>query len=284
MTLLVELGDLESLPVPVLLVDARIEADYIAGHIPGAIHLDTFEFSNEATGRGDFGAVEDAWREMLAGAGISESGSVVFYDIGTENRASRPALMLHFLGHPSSRVLHGGMTAWLKRGELQEAEPTILEPAPWRLGEQAKREGLVIGIDDVDDLVARGALLLDVRDAPEFEGTKNMQGNPRLGRIPGAIGYEWSRLLERTPQIDGSGTPRNGAEVLEHLRDGNELRSELAALGVRPQVEDIVVYCQKSHRASLVLVGLERLGFSNLHVYAGSFREWSRRADHPVEP
>ncbi|MDE3147595.1 MAG: sulfurtransferase, partial [Acidobacteriota bacterium] len=43
------------------------------------------------------------------------------------------------------------------------------------------------------------------------------------------------------------------------------------------------IYCQKSHRASLAYVAMKEMGYSNARVYVGSFREWSKRLDLPIE-
>jgi thiosulfate/3-mercaptopyruvate sulfurtransferase len=65
------------------------------------------------------------------------------------------------------------------------------------------------------------------------------------------------------------------------LRNEEELRARLAAVGIEPET-DVIVYCQKSHRACTVYLALERLGYAKAKVYPGSFREWSRRSDLPV--
>jgi 3-mercaptopyruvate sulfurtransferase SseA len=89
--ILMEPEELDRLEQTPCLVDARIEADYEAGHIPGALHLDTFEFSNEQTEGEQLDSVLDEWHEMFLAAGVPADRPVVFYDAGTENRGSRPA-------------------------------------------------------------------------------------------------------------------------------------------------------------------------------------------------
>jgi thiosulfate/3-mercaptopyruvate sulfurtransferase len=283
--LLIELADVSSLPSPVLFVDARIEADYQAGHIPGAIHQDSFDFANDLTDGDNLHKVIDAWHRMFCEVGIANSGSVVFYDVGTENRASRPAFMLHYLGHQNSYVLDGGMTAWLDNGGDITVEPTVLPPTNWDALPWNQRENIVLGVDSIiprlgDDRV----VLLDVRDEPEFLGVRQMEANPRLGRIPGAKGFEWTRFLTRRSDYPPeAGTSRNDGYVFEHLRPGEEVRAELAELGIRDLDSEVIIYCQKSHRASLAYVAMQEMGYTNARVYVGSFREWSKRLDLPIE-
>ncbi len=165
MTLLLELSELGSLPDPVLFVDARILADYERGHIPGAIHHDTFEFANEQTDGEHLEEVVDAWRQMFCDVGITFDDAVVFYDVGTENRAARPAFMLHHLGHPNVHVLHGGMTAWLDDNRGLSAETTRKPAVSWAAPPSQRRSGMVVGVDEVSACLGReDVVLLDVRD------------------------------------------------------------------------------------------------------------------------
>lgn len=285
MTLLVELSELASLPEPVVFVDARILADYEQGHIPGAIHHDTFEFANEQTDGAHLDEVVDAWRAMFCEVGITLEGSVVCYDVGTENRAARPAFMLHHLGHPNAHVLHGGMTAWIEGGGAVSTEPTVLPAVSWEAPAGQRRSGIVIGVDEVSARLGRqDVVFLDVRDESEYQALRQMQGNPRLGRLPGAVSFEWAHFLERREDFPAqAGTPRGETFVLDRLRPAEELRDELARAGVVDADTEVVIYCQKSHRASLVFLAFDALGYTNGHVYAGSFREWSRREDLPIE-
>jgi len=283
-TILLELNELDDLPRPLCLVDARIEADYAAGHIPGAIHLDTFEFANEHTAGDELDEVRASWHEMFLQAGVQLSETVVFYDAGTENRGSRPAVMLQEIGHESVRVLHGGMAGWLDAGRPIDRDNVIRERSEWARRRNGMKSGVVVGRDAVVvDLTRPDVVLLDVRSASEFAGTREMQGNPRLGRLPSARHVEWTSLISRRSEWpDGTGTPRDGDTLLYRFHDRDEIVARLASVGI-DQETDVLLYCQKSHRASVVYVALEALGMAKIRVYAGSFREWSRCADLPIE-
>ncbi|MDA8290936.1 MAG: rhodanese-like domain-containing protein [Actinomycetota bacterium] len=278
---LVELEELDELEPPLCLVDARLAEDYEVGHVPGALHLDTFEFANERTEGADLDALLRQWQQMFHDAGIRREESVVFYDAGTENRASRPALMLRALGHDRAHVLHGGMAGWLDAGGDTSVTSQRREPSSWARGTTS---GFLVGVDAVREVLGRpDVVLLDVRSDEEWEGTKQMQGNPRLGRLPGARHLEWRSLIQRRstwPQ--GAGTPRDGDSLLFRLHEPAALREKLAAVGLDADTE-VMLYCQKSHRASVVFVALEALGIERARVYAGSFREWSRRSDLPLD-
>lgn len=279
-TILVELGDLAGLAEAVLFVDTRTGPDYRRGHIPGAIHLDTFAYANEGTDPERWPGVVSHWRDVFAGAGISADKTVVFYDGGLENRAARNGFMLSYLGHPRAHVLHGGMTAWLRNGRERSKEVCVCAPVP--VIELPVRDGMVALVDDVVKALDEGGpQLLDVRDTAEYEGRVRLQWNPRMGRIPGALPLEWTAILT-AERVDRAlvGTPYYPTGMRVGLRGDDEIRAALAEAGVEDGSE-LIVYCQKSHRASTVYLALERLGF-DVRVYPGSFREWSRRRQLPI--
>jgi thiosulfate/3-mercaptopyruvate sulfurtransferase len=279
--ILIELADLEGLPAPVQFVDTRIGADYRRGHIPGALHLDTFPYANESTDSERWPQVVADWRKVFSGAGLHMDETVVFYDGGLENRAARNGFMLRYLGHPNAHVLHGGMTAWVRSGGASFRKPNVREPAA--LEELSLRDEMVALVADVERAVSEGGpLLLDVRDTGEFEGRVRLQWNPRMGRIPGAVPLEWTTLLT-FEDVDRAlvGTPYYRSGMRINLLDKEELREAFAAVGVE-EGSDVILYCQKSHRACTVYLALERLRYRSVRVYPGSFREWSRASHLPV--
>lgn len=129
------------------------------------------------------------------------------------------------------------------------------------------QHGLIATADEVaaalDD---PGVVVFDVRTDDEYHGRMAMQGNPRLGHLPGVAHIEWTDLT-----VDK-----------ERFKEPEEMRRLLADVGVVPEKE-IIVYCQRSHRATNTYTALESLGFPHVRVAIGSFFEWSRRADLPVE-
>jgi len=273
--LLVSLEELSSLDPAPIWVDTRRGADYRRGHLPGAIHFDNFIHANEHTSRAELDALAASWMAMFAAAGIPLDAPVIFYDAGMENRAPRPAFMLRALGNSESRVLHGGIRAWREAGRplsttLNSRPPGFPRARPPRLDQR-----WVAGVDDVIDTLRDGsAQLLDVRDEPEYRGRRRLQWNPRLGRLPGAIPLEWTALLERD-----SSTAQG---PLIGFKPDHELSQLVLGAGLSADLP-VIVYCQKSHRACNTYLALERLGFHDVRVYVGSFREWSRRPELPIE-
>jgi thiosulfate/3-mercaptopyruvate sulfurtransferase len=99
--------------------------------------------------------------------------------------------------------------------------------------------------------------VLDVRTAPEFDGSAGNSCDPRQGHIPGARNVEVSRLM--------------------HL----EREQIEAVVGVEPGAE-IVAYCHSGSRSAVATQILRELGYEARN-YVGSWHEWSRHDDLPVE-
>jgi thiosulfate/3-mercaptopyruvate sulfurtransferase len=112
----------------------------------------------------------------------------------------------------------------------------------------------------IDELAARldEVFVLDVRTPQEYDGSGGQPCDPRQGHIPGARNLDVYRLLETTE---------------------TELRDELSL----PEGAEIVAYCHSGSRSELATQALRALGY-DARNYVGSWHEWSRRADLPLEP
>jgi thiosulfate/3-mercaptopyruvate sulfurtransferase len=112
----------------------------------------------------------------------------------------------------------------------------------------------------IDELAARlgEVALLDVRTPSEYDGTNGKPCDPRQGHIPGARNLDVYRLMELSP---------------ERVR---------AVLAVEPGTE-VVAYCHSGSRSAIATQVLRALGY-DARNYVGSWHEWSRHDDLPVEP
>jgi len=104
--------------------------------------------------------------------------------------------------------------------------------------------------------------ILDVRRDEEYDGSRGAPCDPRQGHIPGAKQVEVSLLFA------GPGMPRPAADIqaLVGLEEGAE----------------IVAYCHSGSRSALATLALRFAGY-RARNYAGSWHEWSRHADLPLE-
>jgi thiosulfate/3-mercaptopyruvate sulfurtransferase len=115
-----------------------------------------------------------------------------------------------------------------------------------------------IGVEELAGRLDDSELVvLDVRTPAEYAGVAGAACDPRQGHIPGARNIELAALAGGTPE---------------------ELRSTVAA----PDGAEIVCYCHSGARSGLAATLLRAAGY-RARNYAGSWHEWSRAADLPVE-
>ena len=108
-------------------------------------------------------------------------------------------------------------------------------------------------------------VLLDVRSDDEWEGA-TPHFEPRGGRIPGARHLEWRRFVDAHGRLLPAAT----------------LETRLRALGISRD-DELVVYCTGGVRSAFVWAALRALGWPAVRMYDGSFLEWSKRRELPVE-
>jgi len=100
-------------------------------------------------------------------------------------------------------------------------------------------------------------VLVDVRSPNEFDGSLGSPCDPRQGHIPGARNIDVYRLMEMFPD------------------------DVHAQLGVERGTE-VVAYCHVGSRSAIAVQVLRSLGY-DARNYVGSWHEWSRHDDLPIE-
>jgi thiosulfate/3-mercaptopyruvate sulfurtransferase len=239
--------------------DVRGPNAHMRGHIPGSRPL--------VLGSPPPAADEESARELaqeialrLRRHGITGRERLVLVDRGDGVGAMPAAQMAELAGHPSVAILLGGMAAW--EGELEEG---AVELEPVR-GAEAELEPNPRALPTRQELTGRlgdeSLTLLDVRTPDEFSGRRGNQCDPRQGHIPGARNLEVGELYEAPGQ----------PAAPEHIR-------ELVGL---PEGAEVVAYCHSGSRSALATLALRSAGY-DARNYAGSWHEWSRHAELPLE-
>ncbi len=237
--------------------DVRGPNAHIRGHIPGSRPL--------VLGSPPPGADEESVRELarevalrLRRHGITGRERLVLVDRGDGVGAMPAVQMAELAGHERVAILLGGMAGWqgeLAEGpvELEPVREADLEPNPRAL---PTRQELSSRLDDP------ALALVDVRTPEEYRGKRGNHCDPRQGHIPGA------RLVEVEALFRGPGAP----ESAERIR-------ELVGL---PEGAEVVAYCHSGSRSALATLALRYAGY-DARNYAGSWHEWSRHDELPLE-
>ncbi|QIY73989.1 sulfurtransferase [Streptomyces sp. RLB1-33] len=233
-------------------------AAYAAGHIPGAVFVDLdAELAGEpgAGGRHPLPDLE-VFGEAMRAAGVSADRDVVVYDGGVGWAAARAWWLLGWTGHPSVRVLDGGLVAW--SGPVSSEIP---EPAPGTFEPAAGARPLL----DADGAaaLARTGLLLDARAGERYRGEVEPI-DPVGGHIPGAVSAPTTENVTETGEFRPSG----------------ELAERFKSLGVTGTSE-VGVYCGSGVSAAHEVLALAVAGIPAA-LYMGSWSEWSRDGSRPV--
>lgn len=259
---------------PTVIIDTRSPEAYAAGHIPGAVNIhDIFTYLATSTPEG-LDALKAKFSAAFGKAGLSGKETAVIYEEAMNTgfgQSPRGYVLLSYLGYPKISILHGGYRAWLDAGLPVSTEVPEVTPVEFPLLDTGTE--LLIGKDEVlaalDD---ENVVLLDVRDIDEWIGTSSSPYGkdfcPRKGRLPGARWIEWYRFM----------TP--GANPL--FKAAEEILAECHTVGIRPDTP-VYLYCFKGARASNTLVALKAAGIENVKLYFGSWNEWSRDPELPIQ-
>ena len=248
----------EHLAEPDLVVgDVRGPNAHTRGHIPGSRPL--------VLGSPPPGADESSLKELaheivlrLRRHGITGRERLVLVDRGDGIGAMPAAQLAELAGHKQVAILLGGMAGW--RGELEEG-PFELEPVREAelvpdLRALPTRQELAGRLDDA------ALTILDVRHDDEYTGKRGSACDPRQGHIPGA------RHVEVESLFAASGVPQSA----ERIRD----------LVGAPAGAEVVAYCHSGSRSALATLALRSAGY-DARNYAGSWHEWSRHPELPLE-
>jgi thiosulfate/3-mercaptopyruvate sulfurtransferase len=242
--------------------------DYLAGHIPGAVHADMDkDLAGEITrhsGRHPLPGAED-FIATLRGWGIHNDTLVVGYDYGNGALAARLWWMLRFwLGHENAAVLQGGLAAWQSAGgSLESAEPAY----PAGSFAASADDSPIVTSDEIARAIEAGRdiNLVDVRDPTRFRG-ESEPIDTTAGHIPGA------RNLPLGVSLDADGNWRQPAELAQIWRD-------FQAGG--PQ-EPPVAMCGSGVTACHLVLSAILAGLEAPRLYVGSWSEWIRDPERPI--
>jgi thiosulfate/3-mercaptopyruvate sulfurtransferase len=259
----------------VVVLDTRDPEVYAEGHLPGAVNVReifTYLATSDEAGMTE---LTGTFARLFGEAGLDGTKTAVLYEDAMDTgfgQSCRGYFLLSYLGYPSTKVLHGGYTAWTAAGlpvDTAVPAPVTTEfPLDVREGLVVTKEVMLAALDD-DAVTA-----LDCRDADEwFAESSSPYGVdfcPRKGRLPGAVWLEWYTTMTKDPT------------GVSYFRSPQEIAALAGKVGVGAGT-DTIIYCFKGARASNTFLALHEAGITSTRIYFGSWNEWSRDPALPIE-
>ncbi|MBP2460906.1 MULTISPECIES: 3-mercaptopyruvate sulfurtransferase [unclassified Rhizobium] len=240
------------------------DAEYAAGHIPGAVRFDHDKVADHSTGLPHMVPSPDVFADAVGKLGISENDRIVIYDGPGIFSSPRGWWLFRIMGAKQVFILDGGLDGWKAEGRALETEI----PSPVASNFDAElRLDKVIDYHQMMSIVSdRTSQIADARPAGRFTGTEpEPRAGMRSGHMPGAVN-----------------APSSSFSTNGKLKTIPELRQAIEAAGIdlgRP----VVTSCGSGITAAIITLALESLGHEDNALYDGSWTEWGGRSDTPIE-
>jgi len=234
------------------------EADYKAGHIPGARFI-TMQQVARTPGPDSPLVLElppaDDLRTRLQSYGIADDSRIVVYfgRNGGFPSATRVILTLDYIGlGGQTSLLNGGSAAWTRGGHALTA--AVPAASPGKLSVRPTK-AVVVDAEFVKTVPQKPAhTLVDGRAAVFYTGVSETYG--KSGHIPGAMNIPFTQIIDSELMVDRA-----------------RIEGLFRAAGVKPG-DTVVAYCHIGQQGTAVVFGARLLGHQVV-LYDGSMQDWA---------
>lgn len=240
---------------------------YTAGHIPGAVHMNTDDIEESTYWNIKTG---EEIKKVMANYGITKDTTVIVY--GADSGATRVAFVCLWAGVENVKVLDGGLDAWTKAG--YETKPGVeaakATTKDFGVAIPAHPEYVIAMPAEVQEKMANNDKfrLVSIRSLDEFEGkTSGYSYIQRAGEPEGAV---WGHDEPDYRNADGTFIAFDKAVAMWE------------AQGVTKDNE-IAFYCGTGWRATIPFLIAYENGWTNVKLYDGGWFVWQMDEKNPVQ-
>lgn len=255
--------------------DVRDQADYLEGHIPGAVNVGDVGKALRDPNREDFiptAAVE----KILGEAGIDPAKEIVVYGSTGNPFTAFAQYAIRYFGGRKAHAYHAGIEDWVAGGGPLSKSPA--KPAPVKLSLKIDPSTFVTTDQMLKSVGRADVQIVDARTPKEYSGDdiRAIRG----GHIPGAVNipYEQNWKDPETPQKLARKQVKDNSGM--DLKELGALKALYAKLDPK---KETVVYCQSGVRAAQTAAVLQDLGFDKVKVYESSWLGYASKLSAPAD-
>ena len=253
-------------------IDAESKMEYLAGHIPCAVHSDYAKNGWRMKVEGIPGMLPpvDKLEKLIGGLGIDNDTHVVIAGAGKQAKDFATAARIYWtfkvLGHDRVSILDGGAAAYapVKTNVIEKRD----QSRPSKIFKGELQTEMLVSAEELSKTLDEGTLPVDYRSSDMYLGINKSGKVKRNGTLPGAVNLPRSWLT-----VNNKGKLR----IPEALR-------ELYAAARVPTEGKQIAFCNTGHDAAIGwFVSSEILGNKEVKLYDGSLAEWSVDPKRPME-
>jgi len=236
-------------------------------HIPGAVFFDIDDIADTSRDLPHMVPPPEKFSAKVRRLGLGDGSRIVIYDQKGLFSAPRVWWMFRLFGHQDVAVLDGGLPKWQREGRR------VTDGPPRISGERhftaRMNNAMVRDLDQMRrNLQTKRTQVVDARSPERFRGdAPEPRADLRAGHIPGSVNVPYGSLVD-----SATGTLKDGETITRLFKDA----------GVDPK-KPVATTCGSGVTACTLALALRTIGAKDVTVYDGSWAEWGRQDDTPVE-